>query len=593
MNINPWLAEKLMEYRSRHSEEELRQNYEMACVLGVTLSWDEYHQSRALYEAMRWDSFLQTLRANMELDAPTCELLYNFHIDCVADLLQLSEEELASCSMHGRLDVKAVREYLIIHGYKLLPGAERTYKIPSLPVLVSMGKCDWNTWHLNPPGSPVEFDLSRPTLGGKWFDQYYARYEHLDGEEKFQNEFDKVKPRFLQGEMPTEYTEFFQTIGNLFDSYEAICSSQGLSQRFFRPPDSVLEFESFPNKRFLWLWQETCRAVIDVFERTNLFRHSSVGEFLAADLEERLQIAEKEDHDQDFQLLLITFVELRIDTEDIITLLSETENVPEREEPDPINPWLAQVIMEYRQKHSDEFLRKRYISYLADRPDTPWEDFLAEVSLEYKVYREPFLMTPRREFGFSEHLQDMMNVMEIDIVADMLQFTIEEMTGFCEQDGESVAPVIQFLSAHGYKLLSCPENTLKYPLPEIEDERKRNIEVIKDQRNKAKTCMNHAEEPLKVRLEKALDTYRSILQLARRSDLPLKTQLDVLVDLGRLMEEHIEDFPELTQDAPEIAERAIYCSELVYGPKSEWTESCHRLYDSTLTKKRRHDEGDE
>ena len=80
-----------------------------------------------------------------------------------------------------------------------------------------------------------------------------------------------------------------------------------------------------------------------------------------------------------------------------------------------INPWLAEVIMEYRQKHSDDYLRKRYISYLADRSETSWSSFLANVSLEYKMHREPFLKTPRREFGFSAHLQDLMNVMEINI----------------------------------------------------------------------------------------------------------------------------------------------------------------------------------
>ena len=40
-----------------------------------------YHQSRALYEAMRWDPFLQTLRANMDLDAPAREHLYNYRIN--------------------------------------------------------------------------------------------------------------------------------------------------------------------------------------------------------------------------------------------------------------------------------------------------------------------------------------------------------------------------------------------------------------------------------------------------------------------------------------------------------------------------------
>lgn len=100
MTINPWLASKLKEYRSRHSDEELRRDYEMDCAMGVMPSWEVYLQVRALYEAMRWDPFLQTLRENMELPPETRERLYRFHIDCVSDLLQLSEEELQSCGIH-------------------------------------------------------------------------------------------------------------------------------------------------------------------------------------------------------------------------------------------------------------------------------------------------------------------------------------------------------------------------------------------------------------------------------------------------------------------------------------------------------------
>lgn len=593
IHINPWLATKLTEYRSRHSDEEMRRDYETDCALSVNLSWDEYHQQRALYEAMRLDSFLQTLRANMDLDAPTREHLYNFHIDCVADLLQVSKEELATCSTHGYLDLKGIKKYLKKHGYKLLSGAERTYKIPSLPVLASFGKCTWNTWHLNPPGSSVEFDLSRPTLGGgNWFDEYYARYEHLDGEERFQKEFAKVKPRFPHGEMPTEYAEFFQAIGNLFDSYEAVCTKQKLAPVFFRPgdiPDSVRELKFFPNRNFLYLWQESCRAVVDVFERTQLFRQSSAGKFLEAGLEEKLKIAEAEYHDQDFQLLLISFVELRIDTEDIISLLEKSISSPE-DVPPPVNPWLAQVIIEYRQKHSDDHIRKRYLSYLADRPETSWSSFLANVSLEYKMHREPFLKTPRREFGFSSHLQDIMNVMEINIVADMLQFTIEEMSDFCVQEGESVAPVVQFLDAHGYGFLSYPENTYKEPLASVEQEKIEMSCVIRDARSRAESIMKHKEDPLAVRVEKTLEIYRSNEHLARVVDIDLKTQLALVIDYGRFCEEYMEQFPEVAKDAAGVGQRALYFSELIHGEKGRKTAGVHRLNGAILTKLEKHSE---
>lgn len=593
MTINPWLASKLKEYRSRHSDEELRRDYEMDCAMGVMPSWEVYLQVRALYEAMRWDPFLQTLRENMELPPETRERLYRFHIDCVSDLLQLSEEELQSCGIHGYLDLKAIKKYLKKHGYKFLPCAERTCKYSSLSVLSNFGKGKLGRWLLNPPGSPVEFDISRPTLLEIWFDEYYARYEHLEGEEKFQKEFANIMPHFPHGEMPKEYTEFFQAIGNLYDSYEAICQAQHISPKFFKPddiPDSVVELKFFPNKRFLWLWKESCQAVIDIFERTNLFRHSSAGKFLSASLEGKLSIAEEESHDDNFQLLLITIVELRVDTEDVITFLSDAESSPKREEPAPVNPWLAERIMEYRHDHKEEYIRKCYISYLDENPDTSWSDFIAVAALQYKIRRDPYLMTRRKDFGFSEHLTDVMNILEVEIVADLLQFTIEEMSELCTQEGESVAPVVQFLAAHGYRILSCPENTLKYPLPEIENERKQQKEVIRDHCSEAEVRMKRTEEPLNVRLEHALAIYRSGLHLARACDLPLKTQLSVLIDMGRLMEEHVEAFPELTKDAPEIAERALYCSTMVHGPKGKKTAGCHRLYGAILSKLKRHGE---
>ena len=131
---------------------------------------------------------------------------------------------------------------------------------------------------------------------------------------------------------------------------------------------------------------------------------------------------------------------------------------------------------------------------------------------------------------------------------------------------------------------------MKYPLPEIENERKQQKEVIRDHCSEAEVRMKRTEEPLNVRLEHALAIYRSGLHLARACDLPLKTQLSVLIDMGRLREEHVEAFPELTKDAPEIAERALYCSTMVHGPKGKNTAGCHRLYGAILSKLKRHGE---
>ncbi len=78
----------------------------------------------------------------------------------------------------------------------------------------------------------------------------------------------------------------------------------------------------------------------------------------------------------------------------------------------------------------------------------------------------------------------------------MLQFTMEEMSDFCVQEGESVAPVVQFLDAHGYGFLSYPENTYKEPLALVEQEKIEMSCVIRDARSSAESIMKNEEKYL-------------------------------------------------------------------------------------------------
>ena len=337
------------------------------------------------------------------------------------------------------------------------------------------------------------------------------------------------------------------------------------------------------------------KALVHILELTDLLKHYTPAQFFKATDEQKLNIAERESKNDSFQLLLITYVELRIDFENLLWYIQSLAKKPAKvldmsEKPDPINPWLAERIMEYRHDHKEEYIRKCYVSYLDEDPDSSWADFLAVAALKYKISRDPFLMTRRKDFGFSDHLTDVMNILGVDIYANLLQFTVEEIQEFCDQEGEDIAPISAFVHEHGHHLYHYEGYTLKYPLPEVEEERKQQIEVIRDHCSQAEVRMKRTDEPLETRLEHALAIYRSGLHLARACDLPLKTQLSVLIDMGRLMEEHIEAFPEVTKDAPEIAGRALYCSEMVHGSKGKKTAGCHRLYGAILSKMKRHSE---
>ena len=597
--INPFLAEKLKEYRAKTSEKEMRADYEKACNFyvsaGIKRSWEEHQAARALrYSMLSSPWFLETLRTDMELPQETIDNLYWCHVDTVADLLQITEEELRTLGLNIELDIDAIKKYLGRNGYLMYRSADLTFKVPALDALNGRNE-KWSTWMLDANGLKTDFDIFRPTLQEKWLDEFYKR-ERIDGEEKLLKDLLPVKPECKNGNLPEDYTEFSQAIKNLWDSYEAICANCHIPQRISRPidlPESPKDLGAFSNDRFYYIWKDAVKVMVDIFERTSLFKKSSAGKYMLASDEGKLNLAEGEE-DQDFQLLLITYVEVRIDIDNIILFLDKYKNTPRKhslnEKPDPVNPWLAERIKEYRHDYKEEYIRKRYVSYLDEDPDSSWSDFIAVAALQHKIRRDPFLMTRRKDFGFSEHLTDVMNILGVDIFADLLQFTVEEMKELCEQEGEEIGTISAFVNEHGYHLEHYDGYTLKYPLPEVEEERKQQVGVIRDHCSEAEGRMKRNDELLGTRLEHALAIYRSGLHLARACDLPLKTQLDVLIDMGRLMEEHIEAFPVLTRDAPEIAERAIYCSELVHGPKGKKTAGCHRLYGAILSKLKRHNE---
>ena len=277
--------------------------------------------------------------------------------------------------------------------------------------------------------------------------------------------------------------------------------------------------------------------------------------------------------------------------------MSET-NTPKHslnEKLDPVNPWLAEAIREVRAKYPDDYLRKRYVSYNQDYPEreADWAAFLEEFALLNKTSKESFLLTKRKEFGLSQHLTDILNSLSIDIVADLMQLTIEELTELLEENGEKVEPVVKFLSYHGYKLYSYPSYTYKVPLASVEHEKEQMSGVTRGAMSKAESVMKQEDVSLAGRVKKALETYRANEHLARVVDIELKTQLALVIDYGRFCEEYMGQFPEVAKEAPGVAQRALYFSELIHGEKGRKTAGVHRLNGAILTKLEKHSEAAE
>ena len=607
IHINPWLSERIKEYRQQRGEEMLRNDYDIVRSMGSKLSWEQLLAHRALDYAMRWDPFLMTLACRTGLPSSISDYFYSCHIDTVADMLQLSEEEFAELAQKKVFELKPIEDFLQGHGHKLLSCPEKTYKLSTLPFIpwahVLMEDSIWMA------GEEWTFDIERPSCTSMWFDTYCSKYEHVEGEEMLRQELSEVRPD-MNEEMPSDFQEFFQAVNTLFDMYGSICESQNIKPLYFRPDDLPCEAKDlkfFQNCRFLELRELALLAVIDIFERTYLFKHYTVGKYLSATDEEKLNMAEVEEENQDFQLLLISHVEIRVDFDCVMDYIKtiasaagkpqvqqKVETNPEKhalnEKMDPVNPWLAEAVKEIRVKYTDNYLRVRYVSFLDDCPEKDWTGFLEELALYNKTRDNDFLLTKRKDFGLPQRLTDVLNTLGVDVVADLMQFTIEELTEMLEQSGESVELVVQFLANHGYKLYSYPSYTYKKPLESVDQEKKEQAGVIKDAMSKADSIMKHEEDPLAVRVEKTLEIYRSNEHLARVVDIDLKTQLALAIDYGRFCEEYMQQFPEVAKEAAGVGQRALYFSELIHGEKGRKTAGVHRLNGAILTKLEKHSE---
>ena len=607
IHINPWLAERIKEYRQQRGEEMLRNDYDIVRSMGSKLSWEQLLAHRALDYAMRWDPFLMTLACRTGLPSSISDYFYSCHIDTVADMLQLSEEEFAELAQKKVFELKPIEDFLQGHGYKLLSCPEKTYKLSTLPFIPSarvlMEDSIWMA------GEEWTFDIERPSCTSMWFDTYCSKYEHVEGEEMLRQELSEVRPD-MNEEMPSDFQEFFQAVNTLFDTYGSICESQNIKPLYFRPDDLPCEAKDlkfFQNCRFLELRELALLAVIDIFERTYLFKHYTVGKYLSATDEEKLNMAEVEEENQDFQLLLITHVEIRVDFDCVMDYIKtiasaagkpqvqqKVEANPEKhalnEKMDPVNPWLAEAVKEIRVKYTDNYLRVRYVSFLDDCPEKDWTGFLEELALYNKTRDNDFLLTKRIDFGLPQRLTDVLNTLGVDVVADLMQFTIEELTEMLEQSGESVELVVQFLANHGYKLYSYPSYTHKMPLESVDQEKKEQAGVIKDAMSKADSIMKDDNVPLAKRVEKALETYKANEHLARVVDIDLKTQVALAIDYGRFCEEYMQQFPEVAKEAAGVGQRALYFSELIHGEKGRKTAGVHRLNGAILTKLEEHRE---
>lgn len=468
MTINPWLAECIKEYRDHNSDSRLRAEYVINRNLCSELTWEQHLPVQALAYVAQKDPFLQTLRTNMDLPQETIEKLYWCHVDCVADLLQLSEEELLVYAKVRDFDIAPVKQYLKEHGYHLFSHPERTYKIHALPHLHAQCFNKVNTWAIETPGTEWKFDVSRPTLLAAWFNEYYFHYVHTKGEESLLEELNDIELDLSEG-FP-KLRNYFQSLKQLYELYAVLCGEMRIQPRYFMP-DNIegTSDRKFANKKILFFWKDAVAAVIDIFERTNLFRKASAGAYLRALDSVKLSIAEKEHKNQNFQLFLINFIEVRLDFENVLHYLQGLAAIPEEDpseivdgdKPSPINPWLAEVILGYRQRHSDAAMRAAYQHHTVHSPSITWDRYIAGQALNEELKLHPVLATPWKDMNLSKKTKALLHANGVNTIADLLQFTEEEFTKLLEVNADELLSIQEFLASYDLHLYHHSAETYK------------------------------------------------------------------------------------------------------------------------------------
>jgi hypothetical protein len=111
---------------------------------------------------------------------------------------------------------------------------------------------------------------------------------------------------------------------NFWTSYREIFMGLEMVYEVHIPslPDSREDLYSYNGEELIRIKRDMVRGVLSVCRHPQLFMMSTVGEYLKADEEEKLNIAEKEEN-MDLQLLLIEHVEVRICVQQVLMELAK------------------------------------------------------------------------------------------------------------------------------------------------------------------------------------------------------------------------------------------------------------------------------
>ena len=452
--MNPWLVDEVKEFRYTHSEIDLRDDFAEQAETTKNLNWEDYVTWRTLVDAMNYNPFLKVHRVSMELPEKVKEWLYWNNVDCVVDLIQMSDEELRAISGLNKDYYGMITRFLSDNNIKLRHCDQRTYKISSACFTLSGCPATLDRWMIKPPGNVRTFNPSRPTLYPEWFDEYYKLYSHIKDEEKYCKKIIPVGAG-VQDTIPQEFHELQNTLNDVWQSYYDVCMNHFLYpiDPVYRIPANDKELKKTPLYRFIELKKDALRAVISAFEQTSLNCSLSSLKYLVEESDEhRLDITEQE-KDLDMQLLMTRYVAMRIDFDNLVWYLSMFFHCSQSPCSDwPVNPWVQEAIAEYRTVYSEEELRAQYDKSCESMRVKTWIGFVSDQAVQRKLEENPALLTLIEDTSLDESIKRSLIEFHIPTLANLIQFTDKELEMLFDGDKDKVTLIDNYLKEQGLHL---------------------------------------------------------------------------------------------------------------------------------------------
>lgn len=232
---------------------------------------------------------------------------------------------------------------------------------------------------------------------------------------------------------------------------------------------------------------------------------------------------------------------------------------------EPVNPWLGEIILDFRRNCSDEELRKGYRDCIKGGSSYySWEEFVGLYALKVYTQDHPLFLMSRREMPISEHARDVLNYLLVNCLADLMQITVEDMNVLIG-DMDDRQQITRFLEENDLHLRSSAFYTYRLSLERIGKERIVFNRTLNEMINKIKgTLLDYNRDRMTLaQFKELIDMFEQAECYARQHDCGVEERENLYHQYAFLMELKSPFFEGYSEHAVRIAERMMYYLQIM------------------------------